>query len=128
MDYGEKLQLDNPSGSNLENWTPDRDVKSIGNKVIFSGETEPNIVPPTPPLGEIISEEPTLPTAEVSDSKLPFPLASIHPKGQEVSSETLDVLKASETKLSQTGDISNFYNEIRAAADEYQSKVEGKVA
>lgn len=125
MDYGEKIQFDDSKDNlNLENWSPNRDVRSIGNRAITSeGVTLANEQPDTPEIGMIFSEPETAPQEDPLPQPLSFNADSTHGNGHEISKDTLSTLKDLEGKLAQTENISNFYNEIRTYAMEYQSKI-----
>ena len=130
MDYGEKQYIEDPRDNlNLENWTLEHDLKNIGNKAIFSNENTSSVEEPSDnTLGQIID-------IDTASALMPKPNDVKHPQeaiksteqhtmaiGDHFDDRTLTEINRAENELSQTENISNFYDEIRNMADAASEK------
>ena len=109
------------SSENNASWLPDRDPRSLGNKAIFSSNTE--IL--TPKLEESsievqqpieITPPPLYPTEEMPKEEIKephFDSKAIITQGDHVSHATLTEIDRTIGKLSKTGDAASFYAAIR---------------
>lgn len=106
--------------SNEVNWTPERDNRSIGNKAIISGEEVPKpdaieiLPPPEPPIAEVNEQKKESPeTAEVLTEIPVFDEKLIRTDGDRIARSALVEIEKAEEKLNQTGNVSDFYEEVR---------------
>ena len=128
MDYGEKnseTRFNDPRDNlNLENWAPERDPKSLGGQAIFSNAESPRSAEVTPAvtkmpesdLGQIVDLAPTpeIPAA----NPVTNPARNLQPiVGSRFSDAVTTEISRAENELTQTGNISNFYDEIRDMAE-----------
>lgn len=125
MDYGEKQYTEDPRDNlNLENWTPEHDLKNIGNRAIFSNENAPldedskdNV------LGQIVDIDTTsaLMSRPSGDGRVQDTTDSREQHsiviGDHFDDRLITEINRAENELSQTGNISNFYDEIRNTAN-----------
>ncbi len=124
MDYternGENIRHEGLENNfNLENWAPERDSKNIGNRVVLSSETEAEEDPLANDLGQII-DLPSPAQSRVDDqsdtsAEVSRNLQSII--GSHFSDAVMTEISRAENELSQTENVSNFYDEIRDMAE-----------
>lgn len=117
----------NTKASELASFSPERNYRLIGGKIISSGESPAPLKENVPDGLGIISE-----SGPSSSSRAALPAsnphlnpATVHPEGDTISGDTLDALHAIENDYRATGDISSFYDAIRSAADTYQGQLSG---
>ena len=110
MNYGEKNRNNDQMGDEaLNNWSYARDRRSIGNKIISSGEVVSGSAqsapePAGPGLGQIISSTPV--------AAADYESSGSH--SASVSANQIDA-RNYEAEFYQTGDIKKFYDQIRSA-------------
>lgn len=121
MDYGEKHHFEDPRNNlNLENWVPEHSHQNLGNRALIFGESlgEEREAPDgnqtlegnanltaSPVQDDIAATTPKKPSARFEN--LQFII------GNHFDSNTIAEISRAENELSQTGDIDNFYEEIR---------------
>lgn len=122
MDYGEKHDSEtrfNGTGENLDlgNWAPERDPKNLGEQAISSSVAETEQVSEDN-LGQIVelTPAPAEPNANViTQGAQPKNLQPI--VGNHFNDAVVAEIHRAEDELSQTQNISNFYDEIRDMAE-----------
>ena len=125
MDYGHtpKTSETPDDNLNLENWN------AVSHQPFSSSRTpvenpfaaHPLPAPPAP-LGQIIPMEPpqTSPEPLTSEALGGIPREQIRAENDHIGAKTLEALEATEAKLDQTGDLANFYDQIRGLGDTYR--------
>lgn len=121
MNYGEKGHFDDPRDNlNSENWAINPEMTN--NQVIFSSEK--NIeTSPEDTLGQIIDLTPApapaiVQTDNAPQDQTPEKNRNLQPiMGDHFNSDVATEIHRAENELSQTGNISDFYNEIRDMAE-----------
>jgi len=122
MDYGEKQHFEDPRNNlNLENWASEHDHQNLGSRALVFGES-PDKKRETPDESQNLEEDAILDTGPVQDNA-----AVLNPQetpakfeelqtiiGNHFDSHVVAEISRAENELSQTGDINNFYEEIRA--------------
>lgn len=120
MDYGEKHHFEDPRDNlNLENWAPERNPRDIGNRAFFSSESENKENSSDDALGQIVDLAPVSLTSQTgnTDEALVANVKNFQPiVGDRFNSNVATEISRAENELSQTGDISSFYDEIRDMA------------
>lgn len=120
MDYGEKHHFEDPRDNlNLENWTPEHNSRNIGNRAFFSSELETQKNSSDSPIGEIVDLAPAPPAhqAVAMSETLSANTKDLRPIiGDRFNSNVVAEIGRAENELSQTGNIGNFYDEIRDMA------------
>lgn len=117
MNYGEKNRNNDQMGDeSLNNWSYARDRRSIGNKIISSGEVVSGSAqsasePADPGLGQIISSTPVT-AADYESSGGHSASVSVDQIDEK---SMVDVARNYEAEFYQTGDIKKFYDQIRSA-------------
>ena len=119
MDYGEKqhFEEDPRDNLNLENWAPEHDSKDIGNMVLASNE---NAKLEEKPLEEDFikadNDMPKIENISIPASRTENP-ANVERLelivGNRFGNNVETEIKRAEDELGQTGNISNFYDEMR---------------
>ena len=119
MNYGEKNRNNDQMGDeSLNNWSYARDRRSIGNKIISSGEVVSDSVQSAsestdPGLGQIISSTPVA----AADYE-PTGSHSASVSANQIDEKSMvDVARNYEAEFYQTGDIKKFYDQIRSATN-----------
>ena len=125
MNYGERnsedTRFENPQNNlNLENWAPERDSKSIGNRVISSNDLEVDQESSTDNFGQIVDLPSPIQASQIDSQngasvETSKNLQSII--GDHFSDTVMTEINRAENELSQTENISNFYDEIRDMAE-----------
>ena len=120
MDYGEKHHFEDPRDNlNLENWAPERNPRDIGNRAFFSSESENKENSSDDALGQIVDLAPVSLTSQTGNTdEAPATGAKNFQSivGDRFNSNVATEISRAENELSQTGDISSFYDEIRDMA------------
>ena len=122
MDYGEKAnneaRFNDPKDNlNLENWVPERDPRNLGGQAIFSAATETEDTSENS-LGQIVDLAPGPVTPQPES-----PIAGQGTRdlqaivGNRFNEAAITEVHRAEDELSQTHNISNFYDEIRNMAE-----------
>ncbi|MBR0488215.1 hypothetical protein IJJ39_00855 [Candidatus Saccharibacteria bacterium] len=117
MNYGEKNRNnDQMDDEALNNWSYARDRRSIGNKIISSGEVVSGSAqsapePAGPGLGQIISSTPVA-AADYESSGSHSASVSANQIDEK---NMVDEARNYEAEFYQTGDIKKFYDQIRSA-------------
>lgn len=118
MDYGEKQHFEDPRDNlNLENWGAERDTRNIGNRVVASSEAVKTLTEsPAEELGQIVDLTPP-PTIELENTparqETPYNSEKLKTVlGDKFTASAMAEIHRAENELSQTGNISDFYDEI----------------
>lgn len=145
--FGVGPDLDLNTSDMSWNVAPAHDPRSVGNRVLefpqtsnpennTSVESVPELAtsPNAPKLGKIITLTPEPKTTETKS----FDQTVLSIKGDRITKESVIEAKKLENKLSQDGDVSNFYDNAREMTDAtlknsfgrqlYSNKSEGKAA
>lgn len=120
MDYGEKnseTRFNDPRDNlNLENWAPERDPKNLGGQAIFSSVKEAEKMPESD-LGQIVDLTP-MPVESATAKTTIEGARNLQPIiGNHFNDAVTTEISRAENELNQTGNISNFYDEIRDIAE-----------
>ena len=124
MDYGkeQKFDLDKYNlDTNEWSYSPERDARTLGSKIISSSEAEVHPAPAPDPslMPPGFSQEPSMPSpAQASpESSTNSPIAPLVQKARSSEKITFQDAKIVETsvnsELNQTGDIASVYEEVR---------------
>lgn len=120
MNYGEKnseTRFNDPRDNlNLENWAPERDPKNLGGQAIFSSVKEAEKMPESD-LGQIVDLTP-MPVESVTAKTTVEGARNLQSIiGNHFNDAVATEISRAENELNQTGNISNFYDEIRNMAE-----------
>lgn len=120
MDYGEKnseTRFNDPRDNlNLENWAPERDPKNLGGQAIFSSVKEAEKMPESD-LVQIVDLTP-MPVESVTAKTTVEGARNLQSIiGNHFNDAVTTEISRVENELNQTGNISNFYDEIRDMAE-----------
>lgn len=120
MDYGEKnseTRFNNPRDNlNLENWAPERDPKNLGGQAIFSSVKEAEKMPESD-LGQIVDLTPMSIESVTAKTTVEGARNLQSIIGNYFNDAVTTEISRAENELNQTGNISNFYDEIRDMAE-----------
>lgn len=111
------------SSAGTASWMPDRDPRSLGNKAIFSTNTEiptPSLEeePKTEQKPEDLTPPPMFPTPDMATVPAPEPVPefdskAIRTEGDHVNHAALVEIERIVSKLNKTGDVASFYAAVR---------------
>lgn len=121
MDYGEKHHFEDPRNNlNLENWAPEHSRQNLGNRALFFGES-PSEEQESSDGGQNLRENTNFAAGPVQNNATAMSLKKAPARfenlqsiiGNHFNSNVVAEINRAENELSQTGDIDNFYEEIR---------------
>ena len=98
-------------------WRPERDHRDIGENVISSMEITQSDQPQdqNPEMGKIIPLEPTRPPEPArEETSKTANVEVIRTEGDRISKAALSEVRRTEVEFAQTGNASNFYDEVRS--------------